>query len=489
MNESDMAAKVQAEVELLQGRYEVVCELGRGGQGRMLLAKDHRTQQMVAVKKLDVGHVESWKAIELFERECTVLRSLNNPAIPAYIDSFSVQHSDGAGVEFYLVQEFVEGQSFAQWIEQGLRVEEDFVWYFLEEMLRVLQSLHELSPPVLHRDIKPSNILWRNDGRLMLADLGAVQATVHEGGGSTIVGTNGYMALEQLMGRACAATDLYALGATVVHLLSHRHPSDLPVEDMAMVFRPYVKVSEPLAEFLDGLLAPYLEDRFSSAARALERLHAVRSTMISVRGSVIEVRERAEKPRKRKTSIKVSKDGGMQIGIATGLMQKATMLLGVFPVVIIALVLIGTAISSPAEPRFAKYDGAGVERPRSRGLGLNLLLGGGGLLLFGVVPGLFYYVASSKKFVLNARDGNLSLRGMSDGISFEDIEMMGIRTIQQSDGGKARSQGKQGEHVMFIQSREDIVEFGWELPLQEQQYVLGELRAYVDDYQRQQSER
>jgi chorismate mutase len=261
-------------VELLEDRYELVREIGRGGQGRTYLGRDRHSGESVAVKELDLKRVDDWKAIELFEREAEVLESVSHPAIPDYVDAFHLPGADGTLERFFLVQQFVDGEDLGELIESGLRVDEPEAAAFIAEMLDTLSYLHGLSPPVIHRDIKPSNIIRRPDGSLALIDFGAVQSIAPgDSGMSTVVGTSGYMPLEQLMGRAQPATDLYALAATVVHLLSHRHPADLPVEGMALKFHEFVNVSEAMTTFLERMLAPYVEDRLQSASEALDMLH------------------------------------------------------------------------------------------------------------------------------------------------------------------------------------------------------------------------
>ena len=139
----------------------------------------------------------------------------------------------------------------------------------IDQMLDILSYLHAKSPPVVHRDIKPSNIIARPDGSYALIDFGAVQTIVQDTvGGSTVVGTAGYSPPEQMMGRAVPASDLYALGATAVALLSGESPSDLPVERMKIRFRQAIDVDDELGAFLDRLLAPDASDRFEDAEAA-----------------------------------------------------------------------------------------------------------------------------------------------------------------------------------------------------------------------------
>jgi len=142
-------------------------------------------------------------------------------------------------------------------------------------LLKILIYLHELSPSLLHRDIKPSNIIWGKNRQVYLVDFGAVQERAKaEGATFTVVGTGGYAPPEQLWGRAVPASDLYAVGATLIHLLTGSAPVDLPQREMRLQFRDQVSLSPSLAHWLETLIDPAPELRFSNAREALEALQA-----------------------------------------------------------------------------------------------------------------------------------------------------------------------------------------------------------------------
>ncbi len=254
---------------LLKGRFELGEVLGRGGQGKTFRGFDHLQGTPVAIKELGLDVAEKWKAIELFEREGRALRNLEHEAIPSYIDAFHIEDDDGT-VRFFLVQQFVEGQTFQQLIERGEVISTQGAIDFIDHVLDILEYLHGLNPPVIHRDIKPSNLMLRPDGTIVLVDFGAVQViSPHSVMGSTIVGTTGYVSPEQLAGRTVPASDLYSLGATVVHLLTHLHPADLPMERMRLKFEKHIiEAPPPLMRFLQGVLDPVVEDRICTVSEA-----------------------------------------------------------------------------------------------------------------------------------------------------------------------------------------------------------------------------
>lgn len=275
---------------ILDQRYEVGDELGRGGQAVTKVAIDRQTGQRVAVKHVSMRHVEDWKGLELFQREAEVLRALEHPAIPRYVDTFSTQDADS--VDFYLVQEYVEGRTLESlWDDhEGFPVfGEKQALRFLAELFEILEYLHGLNPPVVHRDIKPGNIFRRPDGSFALIDFGAVQAILPETmGGSTFVGTSGYMPPEQLMGRAEPRSDIFALGATAVHLLSGFHPGDLPVRNLRLEFDTVVECSAPLRGLLHRMLDPDIARRptAESAAAEVRRFRSSAARVTAMNGVV-----------------------------------------------------------------------------------------------------------------------------------------------------------------------------------------------------------
>jgi len=258
--------------EIVGDRYRILEVLGQGGIGTTYKAEDLQTQQQVALKALSLRRINDWKVLELFEREARVLSYLQHPAIPRYLNYFQVDTPENRW--FYLVQELAEGRSLATWVKEGWRIGEAEAKQLAIQVLEVLSYLHSLTPPVIHRDIKPQNIIRRSDGQIFLVDFGAVQDTYRDTltQGSTVVGTYGYMAPEQFRGKAVPATDLYGLGATLLFLLTHQSPADLPQRRLKIDIRACTQLSPTFANWLDQMLEPAMEDRFSSAKEALAAL-------------------------------------------------------------------------------------------------------------------------------------------------------------------------------------------------------------------------
>lgn len=258
------------------GRYAILEDIGRGGQARTYLAEDVDRGARVALKELDLRRAEDWKALELFEREGRVLRGLTHPGIPRYIDAFELEDAAGGLARYFIVQEFVAGESLQARIDRGGLLHEDEARALLDQVLAILEYLHAQSPPVVHRDIKPANIMVRPDGSYALIDFGAVQEVVQRRvGGETVVGTSGFLPPEQLMGRAQPASDVYALGATVVYAMSGVHPVDIAQHHMRLDFADLLDCSRPFIAFLERMLDPLVDRRFDDAQHARLRLQAL----------------------------------------------------------------------------------------------------------------------------------------------------------------------------------------------------------------------
>jgi hypothetical protein len=207
---------------LRDGRYKILRVLGEGSQASTFEALDARDGKRVAIKRFAVKNAKVWKEVELAEREARVLASLTHPKLPEYVEHFE------EGGALYLVMERIDGVSLAEFRRRGAVFREEDGVRLLEEASGILSYLHSRTPPIIHRDLKPGNVIRRPDGSFAFVDFGAVRDRLREGGGSTIVGTFGYMAPEQFQGRALPQSDIYAVGATVLWMLTGEEPENLP---------------------------------------------------------------------------------------------------------------------------------------------------------------------------------------------------------------------------------------------------------------------
>jgi serine/threonine protein kinase len=219
---------------LLINNYRPIRFLGKGGFGRTFLAENIKKFDEQCVIKQLVPQVQgTWamqKAQESFEQEAKKLQKLGeHPQIPTLTAYFEQDNY------WYIVQQFVEGQTLYQELEQEGIFTEDKIRKVLQELLAILKFIHK--DKVIHRDLQPANIMRRSsDRKLVLIDFGiakelaqtTLNARSQNPTGTRMIGSFGYSPLEQMEGgRVYPASDLYSLGATCFHLLSGIHPYKL----------------------------------------------------------------------------------------------------------------------------------------------------------------------------------------------------------------------------------------------------------------------
>ncbi len=264
--------------QILHGRYDIQQQLSKKAGRQTLLARDEQTQERVVVKILSFNEDFSWDDLKLFEREVATLQALSHPAIPRYLDSFELDSAQKKG--FALVQTYIEAQSLDQCLQAGRSFSEAEVKQIARDLLGILTYLHGRQPPVIHRDIKPSNVLLgdrsgNSAGQVYLVDFGSVQTLApKEASTFTVVGTYGYMPPEQFGGRAGPASDLYSLGATLIYLVTGKHPADFPQDDLRIEFEAETNLSVGFTHWLQRMVQPSLKQRFTSAEVALTALDA-----------------------------------------------------------------------------------------------------------------------------------------------------------------------------------------------------------------------
>ncbi len=260
--------------ELLKGQYEVQSVLGEGALGRTMLAADLKNSaRLVAIKELLPSRMKRWKDLDLFHRECKTLQGLSHSGIPSYFEDFVIDADLDAPPRLFLVQEFVQGKSLQDLLDEGESFAEDRVRDIARQVLGILNYLHTRNPPVIHRDIKPSNLMVSSEGKVSLIDFGAVRESVtFDGLGSTIVGTFGYMPPEQYAGRSVPGTDLFALGATCVQLLTGKPPTDLLEGIHQFKIPADLPVTLGFENILLRLTEPEVDRRFLAASDVIHEL-------------------------------------------------------------------------------------------------------------------------------------------------------------------------------------------------------------------------
>ncbi len=263
--------------QVLQSRYRILGIIGMGGMGAVYQARDlhfANVTKLCAVKEMiNMAQDQQLReqTIKNFEREAETLAELSHPAIPQIYDYFSF------GDRAYLVLEFIQGRDLEQILnstDKFLSVEQIRQWGV--EICDVLSYLHTHEPPVVFRDMKPSNVMIDHHKRVRLIDFGIAKKfrMGHQQG--TMIGTEGYSPPEQYKGLSSPAADIYALGATLHHLLTRRDPRLEPPFsfDQRPIREANPEVSEELAAVVMRALAYKPEERYSSVDAMKQSLEA-----------------------------------------------------------------------------------------------------------------------------------------------------------------------------------------------------------------------
>ncbi len=262
---------------IIASRYRIESLIAHGGIGSTYLGFDTTKNRNVAIKALDFDKMEDWKILELFQREVKTLKAVRHPLIPDYYDD--CEHSQGGRKYFILVQEYVAGANLYDLIKSGKRFTPQEAAAILSSLLETLRYLHGLHPPVIHRDINPKNIILTADNKPYLVDFGAVglvKNTVAAARSDTFVGTIGYIAPEQLYGKASPASDLYSLGVTMLFLLTGNEPFQFELKNLKIDFNHQAEIPYNLGRIISQLIEPNTSDRYVRTAEVLADLKDAR---------------------------------------------------------------------------------------------------------------------------------------------------------------------------------------------------------------------
>ena len=268
---------------LLNNRYRIIQALGTGGFGETFLAEDTHmpSRRRCAIKQLKpvANNPQVNEFVQQrFEREAAILEQLGEtnglPKLHAYFTE---------GGKFYLVQEWIEGDTLYQKVQQQGTFDENAVRKFLVDILPILEYIH--GQGIIHRDIKPSNIIFRQrDGFPVLIDFGIakeIMCTAVNARGemttSVAIGTRGYMPSEQAAGKPVFASDIYSLGLTAIYLLTGKVPQQLAtnLQTGEINWRSgNALLSDIMAAAIDRAVRAMARDRYSTAAEMLAALQS-----------------------------------------------------------------------------------------------------------------------------------------------------------------------------------------------------------------------
>ncbi len=294
---ADLSGSMLPANSILQNRYRIVRQLGAGGMGTVYEAIDRRVSCAIALKQTLLG--TNAEAREAFQREAALLANLRHASLPKVMDYF------GEGDGEFLVMEYIPGHDLAALLDlRGHPFPQEQVVRWADQILKLLEYLHTRQPPILHRDIKPANLKVTDQGELFLLDFGLAkgatgQMPTVQTDRSVYGYTPVYAPLEQIHGRGTdPRSDLYALGATLYHLLTGQAPPGAPARfdaidnDQPDPLKPIPElnpqIDSSLATVIQNAMALSRRDRPENAADMRQALRAVTNASRGVTSTFVE---------------------------------------------------------------------------------------------------------------------------------------------------------------------------------------------------------
>lgn len=254
---------------VIDGKYEILKQIGKGGMSKVYLAMDKRLNKQWAVKEIQKRPQDKNNRVVIQSAiaEANMMKMLDHPALPRIVDIIEQEH------EIYVIMDYIEGETLSSLVKQGPQPQE-IVIDWAKQLCGVLDYLHTRKPPIIYRDMKPGNVMLKPDGTVKLIDFGIAREYKEQNIADTVsLGTKGYAAPEQFggKGQTDARTDVYCLGVTLHHLLTGHSPTDPPYELYPIrQYRP--ELSAGLEEIIEKCVQPNPSDRYQSCAELLYAL-------------------------------------------------------------------------------------------------------------------------------------------------------------------------------------------------------------------------
>lgn len=246
---------------VIDGKYEVLREIGRGGMSVVYLAMDTHLNKQWAVK--EIRKKGSGKNDEIVVNsllaEANMMKRLDHPALPRIVDIID------NGVTIYVVMDYIEGESLDKILLEYGAQPEDKVINWAMQIADALSYLHGQKPPIIYRDMKPANVMLKPEGNIKIIDFGIAREYKEQNlADTTVLGTKGYAPPEQYSGQTDPRSDIFALGMTMHHLLTGVDPRN--GEPYAPVRQWNPELSEGIEIIIDRCVQPASENRYQSCA-------------------------------------------------------------------------------------------------------------------------------------------------------------------------------------------------------------------------------
>lgn len=249
---------------VIEGKYEILREIGKGGMSVVYLAMDTHLNKQWAVK--EIKKKGSGKNDEIIVNsllaEANLMKKLDHPALPRIVDIID------NGITIYVVMDYIEGESLDKILNEYGAQPEELVIGWAMQLCDALAYLHAQKPPIIYRDMKPANIMLKPEGNIKIIDFGIAREYKEQSlADTTVLGTKGYAPPEQYSGQTDARSDIFALGMTMHHLLTGIDPRSGEAYAPVRMWNP--ELSEGIELIIDKCVKPAAENRYQNCADLL----------------------------------------------------------------------------------------------------------------------------------------------------------------------------------------------------------------------------
>lgn len=255
---------------IIEGKYEVLKLIGKGGMSKVYLAMDKNLNKQWAIKEIERKAYDKNNEVVVASAmaEANMMKKLDYPSLPRIVDIIEKENV------IYVVMDYIEGETLSSVLSKEGAQPQEVVIEWAKELCRVLDYLHTQNPPIIYRDMKPANIMLQPNGNIKLIDFGIAREYKEQNLADTVsLGTKGYAAPEQFggKGQTDARTDVYCLGVTLYHLLTGQNPCEPPYEIYPIRYwNP--QLSSGLEAIIQKCTQLNPEDRYQSCAELLYAL-------------------------------------------------------------------------------------------------------------------------------------------------------------------------------------------------------------------------
>lgn len=249
---------------VIDGKYEILKEIGRGGMSIVYLAMDKRLNKQWAVKEIRKrGNGKNDEVVvNSLLAEANLMKRLDHPSLPRIVDIID------NGITIYIVMDYIEGESLDKILNEYGAQPEDLVIGWAKQLCDALSYLHSQKPSIIYRDMKPANVMLKPEGNIKIIDFGIAREYKEQSlADTTVLGTKGYAPPEQYSGQTDPRSDIFALGMTMHHLLTGVDPRN--GEPYAPVRSWNPELSEGIESIIDRCVEPAAENRYQNCADLL----------------------------------------------------------------------------------------------------------------------------------------------------------------------------------------------------------------------------